>query len=188
MTSDKIQSDLGYLKNLVKRADRSPFPGSIYYLWAIVVAAGFSMVDFLPHWVGFYWMLAGPAGGLMSWFLGRRAGIRSGQMDREAGIKHALHWGGMLVLTLLAVLLAVRGVIQGAVLSQVILLVITMGWWTAGVHFDRNFLWLGGVMMAGFIGTLFFSRFAWTAMGILIAVVLFGIAIHKGRNNAKHGK
>jgi uncharacterized membrane protein YdbT with pleckstrin-like domain len=63
-----------------------------------------------------------------------------------------------------------------------------MGWWTAGVHFDRNFLWLGGVMMAGFIGTLFFSRFAWTAMGILIAVVLFGIAIHKGRNNAKHGK
>jgi len=186
MTTDKIQSDLGYVKNLVKKADRSPFPGSIYYLWAIMVLAGFSMVDFFPNWVGFYWMLAGPVGGLLSGFLGCRAGISKGQMDREVGTKHALHWGGMLVLICLAVLLAVRGFIQGAVLSQVILLVVTFGWWTAGVHFDRNFLWLGMVLAAGFVGTLFFSRFVWTAMGILLAASLTGIALHKGRIHACH--
>jgi len=142
------------------------------------------LIDFQPKWVGFYWMIAGPAGGLLSGYLGRRSGINKGQLDRDIGIRHALHWSGMLVMIGLAVLLAVKGLIQDEVLSQVILLIVALGWWTAGVHFDRTFLWLGGVMMLGFIGTLIFSRFAWTAMGIFIAVALTGIAIHKDKTDA----
>lgn len=184
MTSSKIESDIVYVKDLVKKSDCYSTPTSIYFLWAILVLVGFSLIDFEPKWVGFYWMIAGPAGGLLSGYLGRRAGINKGQLDREIGIRHALHWSGMLVVIGLAVILAVKGLIQGSVLSQVILLLVALGWWTAGVHFDRTFLWLGGVMMLGFIATLIFSRFAWTAMGILIAAALIGIAIHKGKTDA----
>ena len=186
MTSSKIESDIGYVKDLVKKSDFYSTPTSIYFLWAILVLMGFSLIDFEPKWVGFYWMIAGPAGGLFSGYLGRRAGIKKGQLDREIGIRHALHWSGMLVVIGLAVLLAVKGLIHGPALSQVILLIVALGWWTAGVHFDRTFLWLGGVMMLGFIATLIFSRFAWTAMGILIAAALIGIAIHKGKTDANH--
>lgn len=184
MTSSKIESDIGYVKNLVKNSESYSTPTSVYFLWAILVLGGFSLVDFEPRWVGFYWMIAGPAGGLLSGYLGRRAGINEGQLDREIGIRHALHWGGMLVIIGLSVLLAIKGLIRGEVLGQVILLIVALGWWMAGVHFDRKFLWLGGVMMLGFIGTLVFSRFAWTAMGVFIAAALTGIAIHKGKIDA----
>ncbi|MCK5879890.1 MAG: hypothetical protein KAH24_08920 [Holophagae bacterium] len=184
MESNNIESDIRYVKGLVEKADCRSFPVSIYYLWSVLVLAGFAMVDFAPEWVGLYWMIAGPGGGILSGVLGSRMGARQGQLDREIGIKHALHWSGMMVVILLAVLLAIKGLIQGQLISQVILLVVALGWWTAGVHFDRRFLWLGGVMMLGFIGTLFFSRYVWTVTGVLMAAVLVGFALFKGKDNA----
>lgn len=184
MISKQIESDLGYVKDLVRRSDREPTPASIYLLWAAIVLVGFAMVDLAPRWVGFFWMIAGPLGGIASGLLARRGGLRSGQIQREIGIRHALHWGGMLVLTALAVLLALTGHIPGDEVGRVILLIVAFGWWSAGVHFDRVFLWLGGLMMLGFGGTLLFERYAWTALGLLIAVALVIVALHRGRRHA----
>lgn len=184
MISKQIESDLGYVKDLVRRSDREPTPASIYLLWAAIVLVGFAMVDLAPRWVGFFWMIAGPLGGIASGLLGRRGGLRSGQIQREIGIRHALHWGGMLVLTALAVLLALTGHIPRDEMGRVILLIVAFGWWSAGVHFDRVFLWLGGLMMLGFGGTLLFERYAWTALGLLIAVALVIVALHRGRRHA----
>ncbi|MCK5133548.1 MAG: hypothetical protein KAR40_15515 [Candidatus Sabulitectum sp.] len=185
MTNSKIESDIGYVKDLVAKSDNPISPASIYILWAVILMVGYSLIDFAPRWVGFFWMVAGPVGGIFSGFLGYRAGANKGQMDREVGIKHALHWSGMLVVIVLALLLGIKGLVHGVVLSQIILLMVALGWWTAGVHFDRNFLWLGGIMGLGFLGTLFLDRYAWTAMGILLGITLTVIAIHKGRENAK---
>ncbi len=184
MTSSKIESDIEYVKDLVSKSDDLPSPSSIYVLWAVLITIGFSMVDFAPRWVGFFWMIAGPAGGLLSGYLGCKAGAKKGQMNREIGIKHALHWSGMLVFIFLAVLLGIMGIVHGVVISQIILLIVALGWWTAGVHFDRNFLWLGGMMALGFLGTLFLDKYAWTAMGILLGLTLIIIAMRKGRENA----
>ncbi len=187
MTS-KIESDIGYVKDLVAKSEKSTPPASIYVLWAVLLMIGFSLIDFAPRWVGFFWMIAGPAGGLLSGYLGYKAGANKGQMDREIGIKHTLHWSGMMVFTALAILMGVKGIICGVVISQVILLIVALGWWTAGVHFDRNFLWLGGIMALGFIGTLFLDKYAWTIMGTLLGVTLIIIAIRKGRKNASRSE
>lgn len=184
MEANSVESDIRYVRGLVDRSASGSIPVSVFLLWAVLVLAGFALVDFAPRQTALYWMIAGPGGGLASGFLGYRAGVRMGQLDRETGIRHALHWGGMMLVVILAVMLTVRGFVQGTVLSQVILLVITMGWWGAGVHFDRSFLLLGGVMMAGFVATLFAMPYAWTATGALIAVSLVVIALGRRRGDA----
>jgi len=185
MTNTEIKADIGYVKELVSKAKTPSPPASVYALWAVLVAVGFSLVDFAPRWVGFFWMIVGPAGGLLSGYLGSRCGVKRGQIDREIGVQHALHWSGMLVVTGLAVMLAVKGLVTGAVLSQIILLIIALGWWSAGVMFDKAFLYLGGIMMLGFIATLFISKYAWTGMGILMMIALFMLALKKGKRNGK---
>ena len=108
-------------------------------------------------------------------------------MQREIGIRPALHWGGMLVFVALAVLLPVTGRIPPPELGRVILLIVAFGWWTAGVHFDRVFLGMGGLMMLGFIGTLLLPQYAWIALGVLIAVSLVIVALKRGRAHARQG-
>lgn len=184
MGANSVESDIRFVRGLVDRSASGAIPASVYLLWAVLVLAGFAMVDFAPRQTGLFWVIAGPGGGLASWFLGYRAGVRMGQLDRETGVRHALHWGGMMLVVFLAVMLAVRGFVHGTVLSQVILLVVALGWWDAGVHFDRNFLMLGGVMMTGFVGTLFGLPYVWTATGALVAVSLAVIAFRRGRVDA----
>lgn len=183
MVSNEVESDIGYVRELVKKSERRPTPSSIYLLWAGIVLFGFAMVDFFPKQTGYYWMIMAPLGGLMSGLLGQREGKHRGQLNREIGVRHALHWGAMLVLTGLVIVLAVRGHIPGNEVGRVILLIVTFGWWTAGVHFDRVFLWLGGLMGLGFVGTLFFEQYVWTALGVALALALAVIALRKGRSD-----
>ena len=89
----------------------------------------------------------------------------------------------MLAIIGLAVALAVTGHIPGEELGRVIQLVVAFGWWTAGVHFDRSFLWLGGMMAVGLVGTLIFEKYAWTGLGIAVAGVLTVIALRQGRTH-----
>ena len=68
---DRLEQDLGFLRRTVDGASpRSP--ASIYFLWAVLVFAGFVLVDLDEDRVGLYWMLAGPAGGMISAYLGWR--------------------------------------------------------------------------------------------------------------------
>ena len=184
MNARAVESNLRYVKDLVEKAGQSGFPVSICLLWALIVPVGFGLVDFAPRTTGWFWMIAGPLGGILSGLLGRRAGLRIGQMDREEGVMHILHWGGMLAVILLSVALAVLGHVEGPVLGSIILLVVAMGWWTAGVHFDRSFLLPGGFMMAGFLAVMARMQYAWTCTGVLISVTLLYIAFRKGRRDA----
>lgn len=188
MKQETLASDIRYVRALVDKSGSGSFPRSVYLLWAIICLAGFSMIDLAPKLTGLFWMVAGPGGGILSAVLGHRAGVRIGQLNRETGVRHALHWGGMLLVILLAVLLAMRGFVHGTVLSQVILLVVALGWWTAGVHFDRSFLLFALVTMLGFVGTLFITSYIWTAIGVLTAASLAGSALHKGKSDAGHAR
>lgn len=184
MATNQIESDLGYVRDLVKRSERRPTPTVIYLLWAAIILVGFALVDLAPgKTIGIFWMIAAPAGSIISALLGHRAGKSRGQIDRRVGIRHALHWSGMLIAIALAILLPATGSIPGSEIARVILLIVAFGWWTAGVHFDRVFMWLGGVMMVGFIGTFVLSRYAWTALGLLLAVALIIVALRRGRGH-----
>jgi hypothetical protein len=172
MTSKELESDLSYVKDLIHKSDRRPSPSILYIMWAVIVAIGFTMADFAPNIVSWYWAIAGPLGGIASGIVGGRHQRVAGQLNRDLGIRHALHWGGMLVAIFLAVLLIPAEVIRGEDIGKVILLIVAFGWWSGGVHFDRVFMWLGLAMGLGFVAVLWVDRYAWTCLGTLIAVVL----------------
>jgi len=172
MMSKELESDLSYVKNVIRKSDRRSSPSILYIMWAVIVAVGFTMADFAQSIVSWYWVVAGPVGGILSGIIGARHQRLGGQLNRDLGLRHALHWGGMLVAIFLSVLLIPRGVLRGEDIGTVILLIVAFGWWSGGVHFDRVFMWLGLAMGLGFVAVLWIDRYAWTCLGTLIAVVL----------------
>ena len=76
---DRLESDLNFVRNVVNGSARSKSPSSLYFLWAVIVAIGFSLVDFRVELVPQYWAVAGPAGFLVSAYLGWSYAQRIGQ-------------------------------------------------------------------------------------------------------------
>jgi hypothetical protein len=56
--------------------------------------------------------------------------------------------------------------------SQVLVVMIGLMYFFAGVHFDGHFLWLGPLLVAGGILVGFIPVYPWTCLGTVIAVGL----------------
>jgi hypothetical protein len=54
-----------------------------------------------------------------------------------------LHWGGLLGAIALAILLPARGLVPAAAVGPVILLLLALAYFLAGVHLDPAFRWVG---------------------------------------------
>ena len=174
---DELKDDLSYVRGAVQRADHKRGPAAIYLLWAAITVVGFSLVDFFPEAVAIYWAAAGPLGGLVSFWLGWRDARRRGHGDVNVGVRHALHWIGMLVAIGMTVLLALTGRLEWDAVSPAILIIVALGWYLAGVHLDRPLLWLGLLMGLGYVVILFVQVYTWTLLGVLIAVGLIVAAL-----------
>jgi len=180
----QLENDLGYVREAVRKSEHERSPAGVYLLWAAITLSGFALVDFAPKRVGFFWVVAGPLGGLISAMLGRRQSLRRGQVRREEGIRWGLHWGGMMAAILLAVPLAVTGVIQSRGFGNVILLIIALTYFLAGVHLERPLAWIGALMVLGYLALLFIPAYGWTFVGVLVAAGLAATPAIGGRENA----
>jgi hypothetical protein len=147
----------------------------------VICLIGFALVDFRVTWVPTYWSIAGPLGFIMSAFLGWRHGRRVGQASSSEGARYLLHWGGVLVAVALAVWVRAQGGISPEHLHAVILLVLAIGYFTAGLHLDRRLIWVGLLMAAGFVVVTLGSWYAWTTVGLALAVALTVAGIREGR-------
>ena len=172
MEQDQLSGDLRFVRGVVEGTGRDNSPAAIYLLWAIVGPIGLALIDFREAWVRDYWTIAGPAGFVASAFLGWRAGQRTGQVSAAEGWRYLLHWGGMLVAVFLVVLLPLNGLMPWKALHAVILLILALGHFAAGVHLDRPLLWVGLLMGAGYIYVVFVSTYAWTVVGIVVGAGL----------------
>ncbi|PYT12154.1 MAG: hypothetical protein DMF51_13845 [Acidobacteria bacterium] len=180
----QLESDLGYVREVVRKSEHDRSPAVVYLLWAAITLAGFAVVDFAPKRGGFFWLVAGPMGGLISARLGRRQSVRRGQVRREEGIRWGLHWGGMMAAILLAVPLAVTGVIQARGFGNVILLVVALTYFLAGVHLERPLAWIGALIAVGYIALFFIPAYGWTFVGVLVAAALAATPMIGGRESA----
>lgn len=171
-SSGRMQEDLQYVRDVVRRSEVSATPRAIWYLWAAIGLVGFALVDLAPERVPLYWMVTAPAGFLASAWLGWRHGRALGQQSWREGRAHVLHWAALLVGVFLLVPLAASGALPGATLAQVILLLVGLGYVLAGVHLVRPLLWVGLLMVAGYGALFFVERYAWTAIGVLVALAL----------------
>jgi hypothetical protein len=181
----KIENEIRYVRGLVTESDRSAAPTAIYLLWAVICLVGFPLADLAPRYVGLFWMIAGPAGAVASMILGWRHSVRMGQLRRDVGIRHALHWTGTLVAVFLVVPLGVTETIAWSVVHRVILLILGFSYYLAGVHLDRPILWVGLLMIAAYIALFFIEAYKWTIVGVAVAVALAAAGLAGGQKRVR---
>lgn len=172
--SGRTDRDLDYVRAVVARAEQGSSPASIYFLWAIVSFFGYAIIDFSPETTGFYWMIAGPLGGVVSGLLGRAHSRRRGQISERRDVGQLILWSGLIAAILLLIPLVSTGRVRSADLPRVILVLVSFAYWSAGVWLDRRMLAVG----AATAGLYLFSVYAadlpwvWTITGLGLAVSL----------------
>ena len=177
---ERLEGDLSFVRGALDASTRSKSPSALYFLWAVIVLMGFTLVDVQADLVPEYWAVAAPVGFFASAYLGWRHAQRIGQASASDGRRYLLHWGAVLVVVALAVVLC--RTMPSETLHAVILLLLSLGYFTAGLHLDRAFLWVGLLMGAGSIVITVVSLYAWTAVGIILAVSLTVAGMREGRS------
>lgn len=180
---ESLEGDLRFVRAAVASAGRSTTPAAIYYLWAAIGLVGCVLVDARPAWIPWYWGAAGPTGFVVSTYLGWRHARRAGQVATSDGWRYSLHWGGMLGAIALALLLPAGGIMPWAALNATILLILALGYFTAGVHLDRALLGVGVLMAAGVVVITIVSAYAWTVVGVVLAAALAIAGLRAGRRH-----
>lgn len=185
--NESIRDDLNYVASTVRRQERHRGLPAIYFLWAVIVLVGFSLPDFAPYAAGPYWFIAGISGGLLSWWLGARAGRKTGINDKELGWRYGAHWMIAGFGFLLAGLPLIVRHASVAVDTSSFLLVGGLVYALAGVHLERPLLWSGLLMMAAYVVLVIFQPpYVWTITGatISLSLVWAGLAATQGETKA----
>lgn len=168
----QLQDDLSYVRQAVARRGRpAPGPASIYWVWGIYVLVGYTLNGLRPNLAGWFFMGGGIAGGIASWYLGKRYALRAGEYDMAEVRRMYLHWVGGTLLSLggAFALASVIPELRGFRVGQVVVVMIGLVYFLAGAHWDRNLLWVGLLLMAG--GVLvgqFPPRYGWSVLGVVI--------------------
>ncbi len=162
------EQDLAYVQDVVKSAESAPSgPRAIYLLWAVIYFTGFSLFDLSNQYAGIFWMIAGPAGGLVSYWLGGRWAIRSGAASRRMATRHMLHWIAMGAVIFMTIPLLWFGVVSSDALIKVILLIMAFGMFTAGIYLVRPYMWVGIALAACYLAVMTVSALPWMVVGAL---------------------
>ncbi len=176
MTDDKqVHDDLDYVRTVLKRAeDTAGNPATIYFLWAAITFFGFAIIDVAPEKTGLYWVIAGPLGGVLSGILGHRAGRATGQQSQREGRIQAMHWSGLLAAAFLLVPLAITHVIAIQDFPRLVLLIVALSYYTAGVHTDRRLVPVSFVLAGCYLLTVFVRDlpYLWTVTAAILATSL----------------
>ena len=179
MTETQItREDLAYVRAAAERSASIHIP-SIYILWAVISLCGFSLVDFVEpgSWeIGVYWMIAGPAGFLLSWWFASRAKERAGQKNDEEGRRWAFHFLGFAATGLLGFGLVAAGQLNLSGYNSLWILLLALTYFLAGLHLERRLLPAGVLLGVGYLIAVFVPVYGSTIAGVLIAVALLALA------------
>ncbi|MDX1517798.1 MAG: hypothetical protein R3288_13215 [Woeseiaceae bacterium] len=178
----QAERDLAYVQDVVREAELSTAsPRSIYFLWAVIYLVGFSLYDFAPQHAGLFWMIAGPGGGIVSYWLGYRWATRTGVQSRRDAMRHLWHWIGMAAAIFMSVGLLYTGAISSTTLAKIVLLMVAFGLYTAGIYLVRPYLWIGVALGLCFVGLLTIETLSWVVVGVVSGGAMFvaGLFSHR---------
>jgi hypothetical protein len=171
----QMHEDLRFVREAVTRRDAAPRgPVLIYWVWAVYVLVGYTLLDVSPRAAGWFFAVGGVLGGVASAVIARRAAREAGEYDRAEARRSLLHWagGGVLAVATPFALAAVIPALRGPAGGQLIAVNFGLVYFLAGAHFDRNFLWLGLVLIVGGVLVGLAPRYGWTTLGIIVALGL----------------
>lgn len=170
---NKLQSDLDYISSAVRADATAGGIPALYFLWAALIAVGFSLPDFAPQLAGIYWLFAGIGGGLFSWWLGARQSRRDGINNARLGKRYGLHWALASAAFLLCFLPLMLGRVSPEMGGANFLLVTGIAYGLAGVHLERPLLWCGMLMLAAYgVMVALMPPYTWTITGITVGIAL----------------
>ena len=177
-TTGNLREDIAYVRAAAERADAASIP-SIYVVWAVISLCGFALADFVDdgRWVGRFWAVAGPTGFAISAWLGYRAGRHSGQGSGRIGARWGAHWLAFLAAGALGAVLVAAGHLTWSAFGSLVVLLLALSYFHAGLYLDRRMLAVGVVLGACYLVTLFVPGYQWTLAGVLVAVALVWQAI-----------
>jgi hypothetical protein len=91
----------------------------------------------------------------------------------------------VLLVIFAAVGLGIAGTVSWSEIHRIILLIISLGYFLAGVHLDPPLLWIGLLMFAAYFVMFFMSAYAWTVVGLVVAVGLIVTAVTGGSGRGR---
>src|SRR2546430_6068499 len=150
-----VRQYLQFVRSVVERGEHQEGPVAVYWIWSVVTLFGFAFNDYLPHWDGVYWLIAGPLAGVATWLIVRRFLRRFGISDHKEMTREWLQWVAMAVAIVLLGLDAHWGKIDGSTLGQLILLIVGYTYFLTFVRRgDRVMLVSGLLMVAGSVAMI----------------------------------
>ena len=170
----QLQEDLSFVRHAIARRANRRSPAAILWIIAIYVLVGYSLLDVSPAWACWFFAVGGVAmWGIMA-LVSRREVRKEGEYDRKYLLRIKLHWGGGIAVAAGACVALAMGIpaLRGPAFGQVMVVMIGVVYFLGGVHFDRQFLWLGPVLIIGGACVGFVPHHGWTALGVVIALGL----------------
>jgi len=148
----QIREDLQFVRNAVARRERTDTRAPlILYLWAAYIVIGYTLMDFRIQYAGLFFGIGGMVGGILSWIIGRSYSRSSGEIDRASAFKATLPFGGGIMIACFFTIMLTMQIetLRGTRGSQVFVVMIGLVYFLWGVHYQRYFIFLGLVVMAG---------------------------------------
>lgn len=138
----------------------------------ILAIIGVGITDFAPQKMYTYWLIVVPVFGcaciVLEWSRARGKGKSWWVIIKD----QVLHWFGVLVAIYLVYLLSQTGQLNDASSALVILLVLALATYLAGIHLGWRIYVVGGFLFAIFIIATFLRAYMWVL--ILAGLLLIG--------------
>jgi hypothetical protein len=184
--AEQISQDLQFVRSAVTKRERvKRMPSIIGVYWAAYILIGYPMLDFNSKAAGLFLMIAGILGGIFSGWIGKREALRQGERDAAQGRREAAHWYSLFIGIMAVIALGVIRNLPGDAVGQYVCLIVGMVYFLAGVHYERKFVWLGLLMMAGAVCISFVPHYPWTALGVVMSSGLL-VAAFLNRRDTTH--
>ena len=169
-----LEEDLAYVRAAAEQSTTVHVP-AIYLLWAALSLCGFALIDVMgpeSAWIGFYWLIATPAGLGTTWWLAGRAGCRAGLYDRDTDNRWKLHFLGFLAAGLLGYGAIAAGQLTWSGFGSLWILLLALTYFLAGLHLNSRLLPIGLLLGVGYLVSLFMPEYGFTTVGVAFAGAL----------------
>jgi hypothetical protein len=141
----------------------------------VLIMVGLFLANYSPRSADWYWSTMFPVFGLVCLGHQLAAGNTHGIPAWQLPLQQALHWLGPIVAVRIIFLQLARGQMAADSVALMILLVLAVTAYLAGIHFDRSFVWVSIILALAALGGTEVETYLWLV--VVIAVLLIGLVV-----------
>jgi hypothetical protein len=144
----------------------------------ILIMFGLFLANYSPQRADWYWSAMFPVFGLVCLIHQLSVGITHGRPAWQLPLVQALHWLGPIVAVRIIFLQLSRGQMAADAVALMILLVLAVTVYLAGLHFDRSFIWVSLVLVLAALGGTEVEAYFW--LMVVVVLLMTALAVFAG--------